>query len=203
MTLRVSQLDGNAILTMPRGTSNRAAEDFLSDNAVWLDRARSRLPEIVTVGAGVLLPVEGRMMSVRIGPGKTARIKGDQIIAPAKNTGAAVKVALRSAANVRFDERVADCAKATGRNVNQLTMRDPRSRWGSCSTAGNLMFSWRLIMAPPNVLDYVAAHEVAHLLEMNHSEGFWAVVAELFPDHKAARRWLRTNGNQLHRYRFD
>ncbi|MEK6216116.1 MAG: M48 family metallopeptidase [Boseongicola sp.] len=203
MTLRVSQLDGKATLTLPHGTSDRAAEDFLSDNAVWLVRARSRLPEIVAVGAGVLLPVEGRMMSVQIGTGKTAKIESDQIIAPVKNTGAAVKVALRFAANVRFDEHVAACANAIGRNVNQLTMRDPRSRWGSCSTSGSLMFSWRLIMAPPNVLDYVAAHEVAHLQEMNHSCAFWAVVAELFPDYKAARQWLRKNGNQLHRYRFD
>ncbi len=203
MTLRVSQLDGKATLTLPHGTSNRAAEDFLNDNAVWLDRARSRLPEIITVGAGVLLPVEGRMLSVQVGAGKTAKIEGDRLIAPARNTGAAVKVALRTAANVRFDERVIDCAKAIGCNVNRLTMRDPRSRWGSCSTAGNLMFSWRLIMAPPNVLNYVAAHEVAHLQEMNHSRAFWAVVAELFPEHKAARHWLRTNGNQLHRYRFD
>lgn len=203
MTLRVSQFDGKATLTVPRGTSERAAEDFLNDNAVWLDRARSRLPDVVAVGAGALLPVEGRMMSVRIGAGKTAKIESDQIVAPAKNTGAAVKVALRSAANARFDERVADCAEAIGRNVNQLAMRDPRSRWGSCSAAGNLMFSWRLIMAPPEVLDYVAAHEVAHLQEMNHSDAFWAVVAQLFPAHKTARHWLRTKGNRLHRYRFD
>jgi len=203
MTLRVSQLDGKATLTLPHGTSDRAAEGFLSDHAGWLDRARSRLPEVVAVRAGVLLPVDGRMLSVQVGAVKTAKIESDKIIAPANNTGAAVKVALRSAANVRFDERVTDCAKAIGRDVNQLTMRDPRSRWGSCSTAGNLMFSWRLIMAPPNVLDYVAAHEVAHVQEMNHSRAFWAVVAELFPEYKVARRWLRTNGNQLHRYRFD
>jgi hypothetical protein len=65
------------------------------------------------------------------------------------------------------------------------------------------MFSWRLIMAPPEVLDYVAAHEVAHLVEMNHSPAFWALVEKLFPAHRAARRWLREHGTGLHRYRFD
>ena len=203
MTLRVSQIDGRATLTVPRGTSDRAANKFLSTNAVWLDRARSRVPEIVAVGAGVQLPMEGQVVSVRIGSVKTAKINGNQVIAPSKNTAAALRIALKSAAKTRFEERAAAHAKTIGRNIGRVTLRDPRSRWGSCSEAGNLMFSWRLIMAPPEVLDYVAAHEVAHLQEMNHSPAFWELVKYLFPDHTAARHWLRSEGNQLHRYRFD
>lgn len=203
MTLRVSQLDGIATLTVPRGTSDHLASKFLTDNATWLDRARSRLPENVVVGAGTRLPIEGNMLPVKIGSVRIAKINGNQITAPESNTAATLRIALKSAARTQLEKRVAVYSESIGRNVARITIRDPRSRWGSCSAAGNLMFSWRLIMAPREILDYVAAHEVAHLQEMNHSKAFWAVVHSLFPEHKSARRWLRSEGNQLHRYRFD
>ncbi|MEY3959547.1 MAG: hypothetical protein RIR14_200, partial [Pseudomonadota bacterium] len=81
-------------------------------------------------------------------------------------------------------------------------LRDTRSRWGSCTAEGALMYSWRLIMAPPPVLRYVAAHEVAHLVEMNHSPQFWAVVDRLYPGWEAQRAWLRSHGSALHGLRF-
>ena len=90
-----------------------------------------------------------------------------------------------------------------GRPPARISMRDTRSRWGSCSRAGNLNFSWRLVMAPENVLDYVVAHEVAHLRELNHSARFWTLVDTLCPDVKDARWWLRTHGAALHRYGRD
>jgi predicted metal-dependent hydrolase len=89
-----------------------------------------------------------------------------------------------------------------GLPFGRVTLRDTRSRWGSCTSAGDLMFSWRLIMAPSAVLDYVVAHEVAHLAEMNHSDRFWAQVERLFPDHAAPRAWLRRNGAGLHAWDF-
>jgi hypothetical protein len=90
-----------------------------------------------------------------------------------------------------------------GRPYTRITLRDTRSRWGSCASSGALSYSWRLIMAPPEVLDYVAAHEVAHLAEMNHSAAYWAGVARLLPGYEAPRQWLRAHGAGLHRYRFD
>jgi predicted metal-dependent hydrolase len=84
--------------------------------------------------------------------------------------------------------------------VKRLSIRDQSSRWGSCTSAGSLSFSWRLILAPPMVLDYLAAHEVAHLVEMNHSPRFWRVVARVCPSVERAKRWLDTCGNDLHRY---
>ncbi len=203
MTLRVSQLDGRATLTVPRGTSDRAARSFLNANAVWLERAQSKVPQSIAVGAGVQLLLEGQITTVETGSVKTAKIHENQIIAPRKDTAAAILIALKSAAKTRLNERVAAYAKAIGRTANRTTLRDPRSRWGSCSEAGNLMFSWRLIMAPPDVLNYVAAHEVAHLQEMNHSPAFWLLVRQIYPNYKAARHWLRSEGNRLHRYRFD
>jgi predicted metal-dependent hydrolase len=89
-----------------------------------------------------------------------------------------------------------------GRPYSRITLRDTRSRWGSCTADGALMYSWRLAMAPPAVLDYVAAHEVAHLAQMNHSPAFWAVVARLVPGHAAPRRWLKLHGQTLHGPRF-
>jgi hypothetical protein len=90
-----------------------------------------------------------------------------------------------------------------GRSPARITMRDTRSRWGSCSRAGNLNFSWRLVMAPENVLNYVVAHEVSHLRELNHSARFWALVDTLCPDVSDARGWLRKHGAELHRYGRD
>ncbi len=93
-------------------------------------------------------------------------------------------------------------AASLGTHYRAIALRDTRSRWGSCTSEGNLMYSWRLVMAPPDVLDYVAAHEVAHRLEMNHSDRFWAHVERVCPDHKSHRRWLREEGTKLHAWRF-
>ncbi|MEL6209587.1 MAG: M48 family metallopeptidase [Pseudomonadota bacterium] len=94
-------------------------------------------------------------------------------------------------------------AATLGQSYEKFALRDTRSRWGSCSSGRRLMYSWRLILAPPDVLNYVAAHEVSHLVEMNHSSRFWAKVAELCPDFETHRAWLRREGASLHRYRFD
>ena len=94
-------------------------------------------------------------------------------------------------------------AAEVGKTYSKISLRDTRSRWGSCSSKGVLMYSWRLIMAPTDVLRYVAAHEVAHLVEMNHSQAFWDVVADVMPDYQVHRKWLRTHGNTLHRVVFD
>ena len=94
-------------------------------------------------------------------------------------------------------------AERLGSNVHKITLRDTRSRWGSCSNDANLMFSWRLIMAPENILAYVAAHEVAHLKHMNHSKDFWETVEYLFGPYKNERTWLKQYGPSLHRYKFE
>ena len=89
-----------------------------------------------------------------------------------------------------------------GVNFSKIVIKDPKSRWASCSASGSLMFSWRLIMAPTKVSQYVAAHEVAHLLYMNHSKSFWETVEFLCPDYSSQRRWLKENGKNLHRFVF-
>ena len=113
------------------------------------------------------------------------------------------RVWLANEARVRLAKISDDYAAELGRSYTRLTIRDTRSRWGSCSASGGLMYSWRLVMAPAEVLRYVAAHEVAHLVEPNHSSAFWRKVEELKQDYRDNRRWLRANGNELHRYRFE
>ncbi|WP_155326406.1 M48 family metallopeptidase, partial [Alkalilacustris brevis] len=110
---------------------------------------------------------------------------------------------LRDAAEARLVPLCEGFAHRLGRQYGRISLRDVRSRWGSCSSAGNLMFSWRLVMAPPEVLAYVAAHEVAHLAEMNHSPAFWAQVTRLMPGWRDQRAWLRENGGELQSYRFE
>ncbi len=129
---------------------------------------------------------------------------GDLIEVPesAAAPGAHVEGLLKAHARDRLADASERYARQVARPIKRISLRDTRSRWGSCSSAGALMYSWRLIMAPPDVLDYVAAHEVAHLCEMNHSSRFWELVEKLCPDYASHRVWLRREGASLHRYRF-
>ena len=96
-----------------------------------------------------------------------------------------------------FSERTAYFAKRMGVTYNRITIREQKTRWGSCSSVGNLNYNWKLVLMPPGVLDYVVVHELAHRREMNHSAAFWKVVATWMPDYKKYRKWLRDNGNQF------
>ena len=103
----------------------------------------------------------------------------------------------RKAARLRMEERTAFFHKITGGNYTSITIRDQKTRWGSCTSEGNLNFNWRLIFAPEQVLDYVVVHELAHRKEMNHSPAFYAVVASVMPEYKTYEQWLRDNGRTL------
>ncbi len=121
---------------------------------------------------------------------------------PEATLGVRAAAFLREAARQRCLAATEVHAARLGQPFGRITLRDTRGRWGSCTAAGDLMFSWRLILAPDAVLDYVAAHEVAHLAEMNHSPRFWAAVARLCPDYAAQRDWLRQHGASLMAYDF-
>ncbi|RKT27808.1 hypothetical protein BXY70_3158 [Roseovarius halotolerans] len=205
ISLRVSRLDGRVTLTMPHGVREGEALDFARTKEDWLRAQLDARPQSVDVTMGATIPVEGRLLRIVPGTGRRILRDGDEIAVP--GPGAAAPARLRAWLKGLARDRLATAsdrhATALGRPYARLTLRDTRSRWGSCSSGGGLMYSWRLIMAAPEVLDYVAAHEVAHLAEMNHSPAFWAVVAHLCPDYQTPRRWLRDHGTGLHRYRFD
>jgi predicted metal-dependent hydrolase len=203
-SLRVSRLDGRVTLSLPPGAREAEAMAFARQQEPWIRRALADLPQTATVGLGALVPVEGRLLRLDAGPGRLIRIDGDSLLIPGNPAQAGVRAGafLKHLARDRLTEASDRYARMIGRPYSRLTLRDTRSRWGSCTADGALMYSWRLAMAPPAVLDYVAAHEVAHLAQMNHSPAFWAVVARLVPGYAAHRRWLKQHGQALHGYRF-
>lgn len=204
VSLRVSGLDGRVTLSVPRGMSEADALDFAQSKAAWLRAQLARQPECVEVAAGLDLPLEGRLLRIAPGEGRAVRLGCDAIHVPGPEARVAARLEgwLKARARDRLVRASDRYAARLGRRYSRITLRDTRSRWGSCSSKAALSYCWRLIMAPPEVLDYVAAHEVAHLAEMNHSPAFWAVLADLLPDHEASRKWLRREGAGLHRYRF-
>lgn len=205
LSLRVSKLDGQVTLTLPRGAPRREAEAFARDRADWIRRHLDDRLATVRPMPGSHVPLRGESCRVVAAPGRTVRA-GDGVIevpeARAEATPARLAAFFKHEARSALAEASGRHAAALGLTPGAITLRDTRSRWGSCSHRGNLMFSWRLIMAPPAVLDYVAAHEVAHIAEMNHSPAFWAVVARTCPGFAGPRRWLKIHGTELHRYRF-
>lgn len=200
ITLRVSSLDGRVTVTVPRHVTETAAMKFVSDKRGWLVAQLGRVTPERCIRPGSLLPIAG-IAHVVSPDGADGRpvipIAADRPVGPQ------VRRFVIDAARSHFEAAVARHAGRLGRGYGRIALRDTRSRWGSCSSEGHLMFSWRLLLAPAEVSDYVAAHEVAHLVRMDHSPAFWAVVAELLPDHAAARAWLRGQGATLHAWTFD
>lgn len=204
MSLRISQLDGRVTLTIPNRVSEREAMQFVEEKADWLRAHLARRPEEVLVQIGGEVLFRGRSVSVVAGTERGVQMGEDFVAVPGAPDRAGARLAgyFKQAARDRLAQASDQYAAALGRPYSRISLRDTRSRWGSCSSAGGLMYSWRLVMAPDDVLGYVAAHEVAHLAEMNHSSAFWDVVEQLYGDYAAPRQWLRDHGAQLHRYRF-
>ncbi len=207
ITLSVPAATGVPLLTVPRTASTRRALEFAARQGAFLDRAFRRLGDRVPIAEGAVVPVRGVPHVLRHGG-----LRGHVRIEPADDMPALVipgerpalprrTVAwLKAQARADLTKAVETHCAASGLEARRVTLRDPRTRWGSCSSRGGLSFSWRLIMAPPHVLHYLAAHEVAHLQEMNHGAGFWRLVKRLDPGTDAAEAWLKAHGHTLHRY---
>lgn len=203
-SLRVSRLDGRVTLSLPLRARETEAMAFAREQEGWIRRTLAAMPQQAGVGIGTALPVEGRMLTLAPQTGRGVRIAGDALLVggdPA-TAGARVGAFLKALARERLVAASDRYAALVGRQVTQVSLRDTRSRWGSCAHDGKLMYSWRLVMAPPTVLDYVAAHEVAHMIQMNHSPAYWAVVERLYPGWQVQRKWLHTHGQSLHAFRF-
>ncbi|MDO9641348.1 MAG: SprT family zinc-dependent metalloprotease [Pseudotabrizicola sp.] len=203
-SLRVSRLDGRVTLSMPLRARESEALRFAAEQEGWIRQTLAQMPGRRVVGLGDVIPVEGQMRLLAAGAGRSVRLEGDSLLIPGDPAQAGVRAGafLKLMARDRLAAACDRHAARLGRPYTRLTLRDTRSRWGSCAHDGALMFSWRLIMAPVPVLDYVAAHEVAHLAQMNHSPAFWAVVDQLFPRWQVQRGWLHGEGQALHGYVF-
>ncbi len=203
LSLRVGRADGRVTLSLPARMPLARARDFVAEQAGWIARQVAAAPAPRVARVGAILPLLGADVPVVEGPGRSARWTGEAIAVPDDaRAGPRIKALLQTMARTHLIPAVDRYAEAIDRVPSKVTLRDTRSRWGSCSSRGDLMFSWRLIMAPPDVLAYVAAHEVAHLVHMDHSARFWAQVAALMPDYAPRRDWLRSHGAALHAIDF-
>ena len=209
--------NGEPILSVPPKGKVKDAEAFLQRQKNWLTIRLERRPPSVPFIEGAIIPLRGEDHEI-IGTGKVRGVvfinqpdhtQGQkpensfaQIHVPggANHMGRRLRDWLKTQALADLEVRSSIHGARLGVCANTISIRGQSGRWGSCSSAGRLNYNWRLILAPPFVLDYVAAHEVAHLCEMNHSEAFWARVKETLPDMERGRSWLKTNGNRLMSY---
>lgn len=212
-TLRVRSATLDAVLTMPSGSSMRAARSFAERHAGWIGDRLKTLPRKIPFAIGSTIPFRGAELPIVASTGLRTVAFLECGVRPDGSRGPVLRVAgtpaeqhrrvtafLQAEARRDLEAAVKRHAAMVGRPVRTVTLRDTRSRWGSCSARGALNFSWRLVMAPPHVLDYLAAHEVAHLVHLDHSPAYWAVAARLSPDLSAAEAWLRAHGASLHRF---
>jgi predicted metal-dependent hydrolase len=212
-TLRVSRTRRTVHLTVPRSFDVREANRFLEQSLDWVIERLDGVPETVPFGDGARVPFRGVQHKVRF-LGQSVRgtvvtvMPGEEppvliVAGAADHAPRRLRDWMIAEARRDIDERVQHHATTLGLRARRITLRDQKSRWGSCTSDGHLSFSWRLILAPPMVLDYVAAHEVAHLAEMNHGPRFWRLVARTMPQLEEAKFWLRRNGADLYRYGTD
>ncbi|MBL1435801.1 MAG: M48 family metallopeptidase [Rhodobacteraceae bacterium] len=203
MTLRVSAVDGVVRLSLPKRGSLKAAKRFLVEQEAWLHGHIGKRPKRVAIAEGLTISLYGESFLLRTHSKSRVTLAPDTLFLPdTRPAGQALEGFIKTRAKSVITKLADTDSTTLGISFSKISLRDPRSRWGSCNTDANLMFSWRLMLAPPEVLRYVVAHEVAHLREMNHSSAFWAEVAGLMPDYEAPRRWLKSNGGQLHRFDF-
>ena len=204
-TLRLKSATGAPVLTMPRRGSLREARQFLDRHAGWLLREMDKLPKPRPIVDGAIVPLRGVAHRIqhhhRRGTVSVETVDGAPALVvagdPAHLRRRVIDFLKREACR-DLEPRVRQHAAALGVTVKAIRFRDQTSRWGSCTMSGHLSFSWRLIMAPSYVLDYLAAHEVAHLREMNHSRRFWRLCEALCSQTRQARAWLNAEGAKLH-----
>ncbi|MEQ1695217.1 MAG: SprT family zinc-dependent metalloprotease [Hyphomicrobiaceae bacterium] len=214
MTLRVSRTKRAVIVTVPMQCDADEAGVFLSRHLDWVRDRLGNVPLPVPFADGMIIPVRGVLHRVQF-TGETQTRHLVEVIANADGSAAAfallihgrrpsahrhLKTWLVDQARADLEGFVAHHCHALNVKAKRIAIRDQTSRWGSCSTTGVLSFSWRLVLAPAPVLDYVAAHEAAHLAEMNHGPRFWTLVRKTMPRMDEAKRWLSRYGTELHRY---
>jgi predicted metal-dependent hydrolase len=204
-TLRLDRRGDGAIVTIPKRGSLTEAKAFVTRHADWIAARLAARPDMLEVPVAVpIRDVVHRVVSTGSPRGRVCLVAlddGPAIEVPGETPHVRRRLTdhLRKEARADLAAAVARHAETLGVHPQAIRLKDTTSRWGSASARGVLAFSWRLVMAPPFVLDYVAAHEVAHLKEMNHSDRFWAICERLCPATDAAKAWLNKNGAGLHR----
>ncbi len=204
LIVKVHPTTGEVTVTAPSQRALDKAMEFARGQSDWIALQRSRVPPQVRLSAGAIVPFRGIEHDVvQASPGRGPVWIEDgaiHVTGAREHHSRRLVDFLKKEARKEFEARTPDFATRLGVRHKRITVRDTASRWGSCSINGSLSYSWRLILAPSWVLDYVVAHEVAHMREMNHGPRFWKLVRDLVGDPRRAQKWLRDNGVALHRY---
>ena len=204
-SFRLSLPASGPLLTLPEQARWADAEAFLFKHRHWLAARLPRAAMAQRLAAGRIVPVRGvphrviatgtmrgRVEVMETAEGPVIRVPGDAAHQPRR-----LYDWLKAEALADLNRQSQVHAARLGVSVKQVRLRSQSSRWGSCSSTGTINYNWRLILAPPHVLDYVAAHEVAHIVEMNHSPAFWATVKRTLPDMERGKAWLKAHGREL------
>jgi predicted metal-dependent hydrolase len=210
-TLRVRFAARDAVLTMPSRASVREARAFAERHAAWIATRLNRLPATIPFAHGSVIPLRGVDHAIVHLPDRRGTVWAEQrgdveaglalcVAGQAEHVHRRVQDHFKREARRDIESAVARHTSTLSLEPRGVGLRDPVSRWGSCSSTGSLNFSWRLIMAPPFVLDYLAAHEVAHLIHLDHSPRFWSLARRLCPETDRAEAWLSAHGAHLHKY---
>ncbi|MBN9250699.1 MAG: hypothetical protein BGO03_14515 [Mesorhizobium sp. 61-13] len=210
LTLRIDAGGQGLRITVPPGLRRGEVEKFLHRHQGWLEQRLAKVPDRPQVRPGIKLPVYGVPHMIVHEPGKrgtvsvgsdengpTLVIHGDRVHLPRRLTDY-----LKREAKREIEALVEKHTAKVGRKAKAVRFKDTSSRWGSCTSDGNLSFSWRIMMAPRPVINYLVAHEVAHLKEMNHGPKFWKLCEELCPDTERCKAWLKKNGSALQAIQF-
>ncbi|MGB3417520.1 MAG: SprT family zinc-dependent metalloprotease, partial [Mesorhizobium sp.] len=198
-------------VTVPPGLRQGEVEKFLHRHQGWLEQRLAKVPDRPQVRPGVKVPFRGVPHLVVHEPGRRGTVSvengegGPRLVVHGERLHLPRRVAdfLKREARREIEMLVARHTATVGRKAKAIRFRDTTSRWGSCTSDGTLSFSWRIMMAPPAVIDYLVAHEVAHLKEMNHGPDFWKLCGQLCPDTERCKAWLKRNGGALQAIRFE
>jgi predicted metal-dependent hydrolase len=202
--LRVDARRGDPVLVLPLRMALRDGRAFAESNAAWLRARLEELPPRTPFAPGAAIPILGvaRVLVLDTAARAGVLLTENMILVGGQHDRFAHRLVawLKRLARERIVARAAELAARIDRTPGRVGVRDQRARWGSCSRNGDLSFSWRLILAPPEVLDYVVTHEVAHLVHPHHGPRFWRLVERLMPGHETQRRWLDRHGAGLQRF---
>ncbi|MEH6404362.1 MAG: SprT family zinc-dependent metalloprotease [Sneathiella sp.] len=203
MKLRISATR-QVTLVLPKSVSIKKGLVFLEREKPWIAEQVSKIQPPIAFENGALIPIQGKNYQICHVPDRRGLvwIEGDKLFV----AGSAERVSRRVKAWVLrevkrvISEKALAYAEEIQVDVRRIAIKDQKSRWGSCSSSGNLNFSWRLFLMPETILDYVVVHEVAHLRHMNHSAEFWSLVKSVYPEMEKSKRWLKQNGVLFHKY---
>ena len=203
LSLRADAARGVLRVSLHPRTTTAKLMAFLDAHDAWIEARVAHWPESRPFVAGGVVPVEGVDLRIAAAPGLPRRVQvtdTEMVVGgPVDGLSGRIDRYLRKLALTRLDDETRNLAARVGKTVTRVAVRDTASRWGSCSGRGSINYSWRLILTPPEVRQSVVAHEVAHLVHMNHGREFWALATELYDGNMpAARRWLKTHGPGLH-----